>query len=377
MRRDDVSEKHLVRPVTKDSCFAFEGEASDGGMQAEDKSEEEAEDAEGRRPKMMHDPKKPKPEEVEEHMATHLPYRSWCPHCVRARGIDSPHRAREKNEGCVPTIHADYMFMKGPLSKEEEGELDNKGVTPILVMKNGATGSVASMAVTKKGDSVRWVIEKCVSWIEEQGLKRIILKTDQEPAILAWAAEVKQERESETIPESSPVGDSASNGKIEAAVKEVRGMIKTLKSCLEDRIKEELPADAVILLWLIEYAGVNISRQKVHSDGKTSYEKLKGKKCSRSICEFGEKVLYMPLKPARETKDKLKYEYGIFVGIIPKSNEMCISTQDGVVKARTIRRIPKEDRWCAEAVKGVKGTPLGASGRNDKGTSPHRDQSQS
>ena len=40
----------------------------------------------------MGDPRLPSQDEVEEHYKVHLPYRNWCPHCVRARGKDLDHR---------------------------------------------------------------------------------------------------------------------------------------------------------------------------------------------------------------------------------------------------------------------------------------------
>ena len=33
----------------------------------------------------------PSEAEVEQHELTHLPFRSWCRHCVRAKGKESPH----------------------------------------------------------------------------------------------------------------------------------------------------------------------------------------------------------------------------------------------------------------------------------------------
>jgi hypothetical protein len=42
------------------------------------------------RPRVAHDPGKPSKEEVAMHEATHVQYRSWCPHCVRGRGQSSP-----------------------------------------------------------------------------------------------------------------------------------------------------------------------------------------------------------------------------------------------------------------------------------------------
>ena len=38
------------------------------------------------------DPKLPTPEEVDTHNLTHLPCRSWCPHCVRGKGKTMDHR---------------------------------------------------------------------------------------------------------------------------------------------------------------------------------------------------------------------------------------------------------------------------------------------
>ena len=43
--------------------------------------------------KKMQDPRKPSHAEVDEHMKTHLACRSWCRHCVRGRGKQSPHQA--------------------------------------------------------------------------------------------------------------------------------------------------------------------------------------------------------------------------------------------------------------------------------------------
>ena len=46
---------------------------------------------------------------MEQHELTHLPFRSWCRHCVRAKGKESPHH--EASPGGVSKFAADYMFM--------------------------------------------------------------------------------------------------------------------------------------------------------------------------------------------------------------------------------------------------------------------------
>ena len=61
---------------------------------------------EARHPEVLRDPGAPTPKEIEEHNATHLPFRSWCPYCVTGKAQDRPHRMRkeEQMEKQVPEI---------------------------------------------------------------------------------------------------------------------------------------------------------------------------------------------------------------------------------------------------------------------------------
>ena len=52
-------------------------------------SEEQA-----RCPKVPVDPGRPTKKEIEEHNCLHWPFRSWCPHCVRAKAVTAPHPRR-------------------------------------------------------------------------------------------------------------------------------------------------------------------------------------------------------------------------------------------------------------------------------------------
>ena len=57
-------------------------------MDVEDVTGEEVKDessSEGARPKVKRKPRLPTKQEREEHEATHIPFRSWCRHCVRGR----------------------------------------------------------------------------------------------------------------------------------------------------------------------------------------------------------------------------------------------------------------------------------------------------
>ena len=47
---------------------------------------------EGQQVKLRVVGKAPSQKELDEHMATHLPYRNWCKHCISGRGQNDHHR---------------------------------------------------------------------------------------------------------------------------------------------------------------------------------------------------------------------------------------------------------------------------------------------
>ena len=65
-------------------------------------------------PKVIKVDPKPSKEEVANHNVTHLPYRSWCRHCVRGKAKRRAHRKRiRKERGGVPVISIDYAWLSG------------------------------------------------------------------------------------------------------------------------------------------------------------------------------------------------------------------------------------------------------------------------
>ena len=58
-------------------------------------------------------PCRPSQEEVDEHNLTHIPFRSWCDHCIRGKAMSEPHHYHGKTrEITKPLIAMDYMNMK-------------------------------------------------------------------------------------------------------------------------------------------------------------------------------------------------------------------------------------------------------------------------
>ena len=58
--------------------------------------------------RVARDPGDPTSREREHHNATHIPYRSWCPVCVKAKGKEETHVRRNDYQSLKPTVSYDY-----------------------------------------------------------------------------------------------------------------------------------------------------------------------------------------------------------------------------------------------------------------------------
>ena len=94
------------------------GLAADTNAEAGISAPQEEAEAEGetgtRKPTVMPSPEQPTEAEIREHEVTHLPPRSWCPHCVRGRAVNAPHHARSgeaRETHRLPTLSVDFFFM--------------------------------------------------------------------------------------------------------------------------------------------------------------------------------------------------------------------------------------------------------------------------
>ena len=129
----------------------------------------------------------PSQREGEEHNLDHGVFRSWCPHCVKGRAESYGHVRKVQNEGDVPTIGIDYMYMHSEQEKEEE-----KGM-PLVVAKDNMTKmTMARVVPSKELDS--YAVETVKRMVERLGYKKVIMKSDREPAILALKEAVRRER---------------------------------------------------------------------------------------------------------------------------------------------------------------------------------------
>ena len=124
--------------------------------------------AEAVKPRAPQDPVQPTRCEVIEHNLTHLPYRSWCPHCVNGHGKTLPHFSQDPDEMYqVPMVSVDRHFM-GTKEDEEKSQ-------PILATKDRESRKVFAQVVPSKGASHPYPVKALLQNIDNLGHTKIIL----------------------------------------------------------------------------------------------------------------------------------------------------------------------------------------------------------
>jgi len=110
---------HQGRPEKASGSSEGRREGVESDLEGEEVVQAEAQDmGDVRHMKKLIDPKLPSKEEVNAHEMTHLPFRNWCRHCVKGRGVETPHRKSERDERGIPEVHVDYAFPTSTVGTE-------------------------------------------------------------------------------------------------------------------------------------------------------------------------------------------------------------------------------------------------------------------
>ena len=117
-------------------------------------------------------------------------------------------------------ISMDYCYLYENMAerrerKKEESEGKFRGIMemPIVVIKDRKSKQVMAELVPRKGVE-KFAIERGHRIIDGLGYGEVILKSDQEPSILALKREIKERLRGTVKTEESPVGEHQSNGEI-------------------------------------------------------------------------------------------------------------------------------------------------------------------
>ena len=230
------------------------GDKEDGGeaIQCE-------EETEPRKP--MPSPQMPTQSELDEHRIDHIPYRQWCSECVEGFGRERGHTSGWGKTRSIPLISCDYMFMtaRGAFTRQEFVPLQGEDVLKVLVAYDSATGSLFAHAVPRKGpDEQGYIVDQIVADVLWLGHAKVVIRTDNEPAILKLVLEALKALKVAGVDQASSEGsvpyDPQTNGAAESAVGSVKGMMRTLQLGLEKRVSARIPAGHPVLAWMVRHA---------------------------------------------------------------------------------------------------------------------------
>ena len=92
---------------------------------------------------------------------------------------------------------------------------------------------------------------------------------------------------------------------------------------------------------MVRQAGILLSRFEISKDGQTAYERLRGKRSNRETLEFGEKLHFL-MQGVRGSVGKINSAWmeSVYLGMREESTEHIIHTSEGILRARSIRRVP-------------------------------------
>ena len=150
--------------------------------------------------------------------------------------------------------------------------------------------------------------------------------------------------------------------------------MRVVRHGLEKRLGMKISGKHPVVCWLIEHASDLLSKYQVGEDGKTGYQRLKGKKYRGDEVEFGEKVHYRLKKGARQEKLESRWAEGFYLGKLWRTGEAIIGTKSGVHKSGPIRRVGGHRRWDAEGFEQCSWTTMEVGPRQRCSTQRFEDQ---
>lgn len=207
-------------------------------------------------------------------------------------------------------MSVDYAFMN------EKGEEQSM---PILILLGRKGKYVGSDVVQNKGMSAfaNGVLKS----------RLLFLKCDQESPIVALKHSVIDEGVvgvEQLMSEESPVGGHASNGEIEQTVGAAKGQVRAWKSALEATLGVRVGREDSRVPWLVMHAAGALNRGQVFKDGKTAWERARGKTFKKYAAYVEGSAWYLKLGTLHRDQWHYRWGKGVWLDFKDESGESYI-----------------------------------------------------
>ena len=111
------------------------------------------------------------------------------------RGKDRPRRTIDRRADGVPIIGLDFFFIGDDMSE---------GTVPAVAMRDNKSKFLCGHMIPGKGMDMEWTAQRVTTDIDNLGYRRIVLRSDQELAILALPEKVERLCSTEVNLETAP-----------------------------------------------------------------------------------------------------------------------------------------------------------------------------
>ena len=238
--------------------------------------------------------------EIRQHKTTHLPYRSWCDECVEAFAREWPHLHRSSPSGrTIPVIHMDYACLteKGLFRLDELSEEDLEHAVLVIVGYCSSSRSPFIHVVPSKATSNdKFAAERIVDDIVYLGHTRVILRSDNEPALLALVTDALKGLRIHLLDSAAAEGsvpyDPQTAGAAEVLVRNLKGQVRAMHLTLDHFMDKHVPVTHPLIAWLVEHAAFVRLTGVIGQDGMSAYHRIRGTEHKLRLPFFGEKVWY-------------------------------------------------------------------------------------
>ena len=222
---------------------------------------------------------------------------------------------------------------KYPMTDERNAALTEarkrKEVMKCLILRCHESKAVFAHSIPVKGDDEdHYVADLIATDVAFMGHVKLLLKSDNEPALLKLAEaslmKIRVQAQKDETPvqsvssEQAAEYESSSNGGTECGIRAVRGLFRTHKIALEKKIGQEIPPTHPLSAWLIEHVCLLLNALQVGEDGRTAWKRLRGRDFGQRLIGFSELIFYKqpPKGPQHDVGGNMTARMfpGIFLG---------------------------------------------------------------
>ena len=260
---DEHGDKHTLWTRLKKAEAALNARRAKARDYVEEQSARQQALREGREPDVafVPVPQMPESEEVEKHLATHMPPAPWCEFCVRGHAMDDPRKRRTTEEKLAKNhFELDYSFIKTNTDLADRFEECSDTVLSIVDSGTGMALALSEpLSIPGKNLEMPYVTKTLISFIAQLGYTDVKLRSDNEPIIkkiVSKIAAALREGKAPGAPglrirfEEAPRYSSQSLGHMGAFQKLLRGDVLTQRYAIEAEYGMTLHASHNLWPWL-------------------------------------------------------------------------------------------------------------------------------